>query len=116
MGLGVSEFNGSRQGNRAQDSALGGVQGSLVELDRDLASAMHEVIVCGSPLGAREILHVAQSGTPVRFTDDQVVLNRITVCYERMMRDVAEGVPVYGCNTGYGAQASKVLADGTEGA
>jgi phenylalanine ammonia-lyase len=102
--------------NGSPQSVSGDIPGSLVELDRTLVSPLHEVVLGGGNLSAREILHVARCDTPVRFTDDPAVLDRIAACHARMMRDVAEGVPVYGCNTGYGAQASKVLAEGSSAA
>jgi histidine ammonia-lyase len=72
------------------------------------------VVLTGSRLTIPEVLAVARHNAPVHFTTDRGVLDRITLCHEQMMRDVREGVPVYGCNTGYGAQASKVMTSGSD--
>jgi hypothetical protein len=85
---------------------------SLVQMDRIFAQVPPEVILSGSGLGVREILAVARHNVPVRFTADSEVAARISACYEHMMENVREGVPVYGCNTGYGGQAAQILARG----
>jgi Aromatic amino acid lyase len=89
-------------------------QDNLVALDRIMARKPAEVVLGERPLEPRDVLAVARHRTPVRFTDNPEVLGRIAACYERVMRDVAEGVPVYGVNTGYGGQAGRVIVDGSE--
>ncbi len=86
---------------------------SLIDIDRILASKPEEVELHGDRLSVTEVLAVARQNTPVSFTSDKSVMIRIQSCYEHMMDDVRNGVPIYGCNTGYGGQASHVLVDGT---
>ncbi|HEX8201871.1 MAG TPA: aromatic amino acid ammonia-lyase [Isosphaeraceae bacterium] len=85
----------------------------LVEIDRQLARRPIEVVLTGGNLTITEVLAVARDGAEVSFTEDPAVLGRIDACYQRMMRDVRDGVPVYGCNTGYGAQATQTHTAGT---
>jgi phenylalanine ammonia-lyase len=87
-------------------------QTTLAALDRYLAAPPAEVEVGKAPLGAREVLAVARHGATVQLTADPAVLQRISDCHERMLADVAAGIPVYGCNTGYGGRAGSVRADG----
>src|SRR4051812_2520789 len=75
----------------------------LVDLDRQLACTPRWVVLTGGGLTITEVLAVARHGAMVSFTEDPTVLGRIDACYEQMMQDVRNGVPVYGCNTGYGA-------------
>src|SRR5215472_3819966 len=86
-------------------------QDILVALDRIMARTPAEVVLGERPLEPRDVLAVARQQTPVRFTDNPDVLRRIAACHERVMQDVAEGVPVYGLNTGYGGQAGRVIVD-----
>jgi histidine ammonia-lyase len=89
---------------------------SLLALDRELESPVEEVVVGGIALTASDILAVARRSAPVRFIQAPEVLERIATCHARMMSDVRTGVPVYGCNTGYGGRAASVLADGSPSA
>ena len=86
---------------------------TLVGIDRHISAPLNEVVIGQGTLGAREVLAVARQDAAVRFTDDPEVLRRVADSYERMMRDVVEGVPVYGCNTGYGGQAARVVVPGS---
>ncbi len=91
-------------------------QSSLLALDRMIARTPAEVVLGERTLSPRDVVAVARHQTPVRLTTSRDVLDRIEVCHERVMRDVAEGVPVYGLNTGYGGQAGRVIVDGTDDA
>ena len=86
---------------------------SLVDIDKEFSFLPQEVILTGNNLTLPQILSVARNNASVEFTTDSKVVNRIRECYERMMKDVKDGVPIYGCNTGYGARASMVLTSGT---
>lgn len=86
---------------------------TLLGIDRQISAPLDEVVVGGRAIGAREIVAVARGGAAVRFTDDPAVLDRIAASHARMMEDIAGGVPVYGCNTGYGAQAARVVVPGS---
>lgn len=81
----------------------------LVTLDRRLAEPVAEVVLGAGRLDLAAVVAVARGGAPVRFTDDPAVHAAVAACHARVLQDVADGVPVYGCNTGYGAQARRVL-------
>lgn len=86
---------------------------SLIEIDRLLSTLPKKVVLTGKSLTVQEIIAVARGNAVVEFTKDQKILDRVQECYERMMTDVKNGVPIYGCNSGYGAQAAWVLTEGT---
>ena len=74
---------------------------SIVEIHRELVALSDNVTVSGEDLALSEVIAVARRGAKVQFTDDPAVVQRISACYERMMEDIRQGVPVYGLNTGY---------------
>ena len=86
---------------------------SLVDIDKEFSFLPQEVILTGNNLTLPQILSVARNNASVTFTTDSKVIERIKECHERMIQDVQDGVPIYGCNTGYGARASMVLTSGT---
>lgn len=86
---------------------------TLVDIDRDFRAPSERVVLSGASLTVPEIISVARHNIPVDLTKDSKILGRIQECYEKMIKDVKDGVPIYGCNTGYGARASMVLADGS---
>jgi len=86
---------------------------SLFEISSELFKSSKKVVISGQGLQINDVVAVARSGKKVSLTDDQEVISRITTCYEHMMSDVKQGVPVYGCNTGYGGQAGRVLTNGS---
>ena len=85
---------------------------SLIEIEAKLAEKTSSVVIDGSSLSLSNILSVGRDLADVQFSPDAGVLNRIQTTYEAMMNDVKNGVPIYGCNTGYGAQASHVVNKG----
>jgi len=76
---------------------------SLVDIDKEFSFLPQEVILTGNNLTLPQILSVARNNASVTFTTDSKVIERIKECHERMIQDVQDGVPIYGCNTGYGA-------------
>jgi phenylalanine ammonia-lyase len=74
-----------------------------------LASRPTAVVLTGTQLTLNEILSVARDGAEVEFTPDPKVRNRIQECFHHMMEDIEQGIPVYGCNSDYGAWASVVI-------
>ena len=60
----------------------------------------------GESLDLGQVAAVARNEALVEFSQDPRFRNRIASCYERMMGDIREGVPAYGCNTAFGQQAS----------
>lgn len=87
---------------------------NLLEIDREFSSSIKRVEINGSALTISEILSVARKQSFIEFTKDSRILRAIERSYQEMMKDVKNGVPIYGCNTGYGAQASHVLINGSE--
>lgn len=85
---------------------------TLIDIDSKLSKKSQSVVIDGSSLELEHILSVGRNLTDVQFTADPDILNRVQKTYEAMMTDVRNGVPIYGCNTGYGAQASHVVNKG----
>lgn len=86
---------------------------SLIDIDRLLSQPQKGITVTDQNLTLPEIVSVARHDASIEFTSDKTVLKRLEDCYNTMMEDVKNGVPIYGCNTGYGARASRVLTNGT---
>lgn len=86
---------------------------TLVQIQNSFSQPLKKVKITGTDLTIAEILAVARRGAITTFTTDPKVLERIRECYQHMMNDVENGIPIYGCNTGYGERASVVLADGS---
>jgi len=89
-------------------------ESTLINIQQYLSTSPNKIVLTGRTLTIPEIVTVSRKETKVLFTDDKKVLERVKKCYEHMMDDVKNGVPVYGCNTGYGAQASRVLIEGNK--
>jgi len=85
---------------------------SLIAIDSKLSKKPQSIVIDGSSLELEHILSVGRDLTDVQFTADPDILSRVQTTYEAMMADVKNGVPIYGCNTGYGAQASHVVNKG----
>ncbi len=86
----------------------------LVSFDRELSRATSSVTICGTTLTLAEIVAVARRLNSVVFTKDKKTLQKIQTGYLHMMEQVYNGVPIYGCNTGYGARAEVVVNKGTK--
>jgi phenylalanine ammonia-lyase len=82
---------------------------TIVSLYRQLAPHKQSITINGSDLCLSDILSVARNDSDIHFTTEEKVKTRINNCYEKMKQQVEEGVPIYGCNTGYGARASNVI-------
>jgi len=85
----------------------------LLKADQELANSSDIVVIGGGSLTPTQILAVARANSPVELTKSREVLDRISYCHGVMMQNVQDGVPVYGCNTGYGAQASAQVSSGS---
>jgi histidine ammonia-lyase len=85
---------------------------SLPDIDSKLSTVSSQVTIDGSSLQLQDIISVARNKAKVDFTTDTRVIDQIQTTYEAMMKDVRNGVPIYGCNTGYGAQAGHVVNKG----
>lgn len=86
---------------------------SIVELGQRLFSHQKKVVIDGSNLSLEEIIAIARSNPQINLTDDQSVRQRIAKCYEVMLEQVQKGIPIYGCNTGYGERASVIVNSGS---
>lgn len=86
---------------------------SLVEADREISQKISKVSITGTTLSLSEIYAIARFAPSLSLTSNSIIRKRIDTCYKEMIRQVEEGIPIYGCNTGYGARASIVLNHGT---
>jgi histidine ammonia-lyase len=86
---------------------------TLIETSRRLREHHSKVDVTGTGLRLSEFLSVARNWAPVDLSNDPAIWTRVQTCYETMIEQIRSGVPIYGCNTGYGHQASMVLNQGT---
>lgn len=86
---------------------------SLVELERSFAQVAQDITVSGSQLTIPEILSVARSYPTVNFTTDKKILDAMEKTYQMMIDQVEKGIPIYGCNTGYGERASVIVNQGS---
>lgn len=85
----------------------------LIDIDKDYTSLPKEVFLTGNTLTIPQIVAVARKNSTVNFSPDKKVMKRIKDCHNKMIQNVKNGIPIYGCNTGYGAQASHVLVNGS---
>lgn len=85
----------------------------LVNIYRQITDPVQHIVIDGKNLTIQEIYSVTNLNSPISFTDDKVVLSKLDKSYQAMLSQVAKGVPIYGCNTGYGARAEVVLNTGT---
>lgn len=85
---------------------------SLTQIDREFSYLPTNIEIEGTKLTIPQIVAVARACSNVEFTRDKTVLKRMQTTYEKMMADVRNGIPIYGCNTGYGGRASHVLTKG----
>lgn len=67
-----------------------------------------KVILTGKTLTIPEIISVSRNQTHVSITPDPKIRNRIKKCYQKMIMDVKNGIPIYGTNTGFGGRAGNV--------
>ena len=86
---------------------------NYILIDRLFDHSPQKVILSGSNLNIPEIIAVARKNPIVEFTKDKKILNRIRECYLNMIKDIKKGVPIYGCNTGFGARASHIVNTGS---
>lgn len=86
----------------------------FVSMVRAQHASFGAVELDGRSLALGAVRAVARDDVPARLTHLPGLRRRMDECFAWMMADVGAGVPVYGCNSGYGAQASVVLNDGEE--
>ncbi|HXT84697.1 MAG TPA: aromatic amino acid lyase, partial [Verrucomicrobiae bacterium] len=87
---------------------------SIIDIDKYLSEFQEDVIIEDGTLTLPQIISVARTIPHVSITSDPQILVRIQDCYNKMIEDIKNGVPIYGGNTGYGARASNVLTEGVE--
>ena len=83
-------------------------QRNALSLFRSFARLPKSVTLTGTDLSAHDILAVARHGATIKLTEEPSVVDRIATCYEKMMANIRDGTPVYGCNTAFGAQATRL--------
>jgi histidine ammonia-lyase len=86
---------------------------SLPATIRQLTDLPSNVVLSGTKLTITEVLAVARGTGSVELTSDCAVKERMLASYEQMMQQVKAGVPIYGCNSAYGAQAGTVVNVGS---
>lgn len=86
---------------------------SLVALDAAISQPLSEVSLTGKDLSLHQIEQVARFHRPTTFTTDVDTLKKLRGGYSHMLDQVKQGVPIYGCNSGYGARAEVVLNKGS---
>lgn len=85
----------------------------LISIYQELSEYPQQVTITGETLTLAEIIGVSRNIASVNFTTDPQILQRIKDCYDHMMSDIKNGVPVYGCNTGFGGRAAHIVNKGT---
>ena len=86
---------------------------NLIEIDQLINSKCKRIILTGKNLTLNEINAIGCQPVKIEFTKDKQIISRVKTCFEKMMIDVCNGVPIYGCNTSYGARASRILTHGS---
>lgn len=87
---------------------------SLLEIEKQFNRLPKEISLDGQSLTIPEIVHTARNTPHIEITQNAAVRDRIQRTYDLMIDQVERGVPIYGCNTGYGERASVVLTQGTK--
>lgn len=85
----------------------------LLTIEKQISTLPSSITITGDTLTIPDILAVAKASAEVSLTSDSIIKKRIRDCYDAMMKQIEDGIPIYGCNTGYGAQASHILTNGT---
>ncbi len=85
----------------------------LFIVDRLVAQTPQNILLSGSSLTFSQIVAGARSVIPVSFTRDRRVRGRMQASYVQMIDQVKRGIPIYGCNTGFGARAQTILNKGS---
>lgn len=86
---------------------------TILGLANRISSNPQNITINGTNLKIEEIIAVAKANPQIQFTTDDAILKRIATCHEVMMEQVTKGIPIYGCNTGYGERASVVVNSGS---
>lgn len=85
----------------------------LISIDRSTSRIPQKILLSGLTLTFSDIVAGARNGIPVSFSSDRRVWKKIETSYAHMIDQVKRGVPIYGCNTGYGARAQTILNEGS---
>lgn len=89
-------------------------ENDLITIDKTIHTKQKDVTLTGTTLTVAEILSTSQQRARVILTNNKTIRHNIEECYTHMITDVKNGVPIYGCNTGYGARAEIVVNKGNE--
>ena len=85
----------------------------LLAIVRNLAICPSDVMLSGTQLTIPDVLSVARKIGSVKLTSDLTIKQQMADCYEEMIQQIHEGVPIYGCNSAYGAQSGNVVNVGS---
>jgi histidine ammonia-lyase len=85
----------------------------LIRQDRELATHSERTEVGSEPLTIRDVIAVARGRSKVTLANNPILHERMAKCHQVMMQNIQEGVPVYGCNTAYGARAVVSFTEGS---
>jgi phenylalanine ammonia-lyase len=85
----------------------------LIQQDRELASFSEKTEIGCQPLTIRDVIAVARGRSEVAIATSPALRERVAKCHQVMMDNIQDGVPVYGCNTAYGARASLAFTEGS---
>lgn len=89
-------------------------ENDLVSIDKTIHTKHDAVTLTGTTLTISEIYSASKHDAKVFLTKNKTIRHTIEECYTHMIMDVKNGVPIYGCNTGYGARAEIVVNKGNE--
>lgn len=86
---------------------------SLVAIEKKVATVTNNISLTGKDLTIQQINSVARNNASVLFSQVPEFVHRIEKSYGKMVEQVKAGVPIYGCNTGYGGRAARIVNQGS---
>lgn len=82
---------------------------SLVEIYNEISSMSSSVVLSGTQLTIQQVISISRRLIEVSISQDKKVRDRVSKSHTRMLKDIIDDKCVYGCNTSYGARASKIF-------
>lgn len=86
---------------------------SILQSDKILSGQVRDIDLTGKNLTLREIISAANGSPKISITVDSVITERLATTYKRMLDQVMQGIPIYGCNSGYGGRAGNIVNNGS---
>ncbi len=87
---------------------------SLIKIAKSFQKVKEKVEIGEQNLQIDQVLSVALNKAPLSFVNNKKITDRINLCHQKMMEQVKKGVPIYGCNSGFGERACVVVNRGAE--